>query len=253
MFNVVNERPRLVFLTPLPFMLIGAYGATHFPVHPLSEFVAIVFNLFMAAPCFWALSKVLDYKRCIKLIVSLSIFAWTIESLGIVTGFPYGAFRYGKGMGPLLFDTVPAILPLSYLPLILALLVLLPWNSLSKVQKVIFGSVFLTAFDLVLDPGATHLKYWIWPEGGIYYSVPISNFLGWLLSGAIASYILHSFLPQLPSKPSPLIASTFFWSLFFWTSVALLNAHWIAFATGLILLFYTWQKVLARKCNVQPS
>jgi putative membrane protein len=50
--------------------------------------------------------------------------------------------------------------------------------------------VLLALIDGVLDPGAASLGFWVWPAGGPYYGIPISNYLGWLLSGALATALL---------------------------------------------------------------
>jgi putative membrane protein len=42
------------------------------------------------------------------------------------------------------------------------------------------------AIDLVLDPGAVAIGFWIYPDGGLYYGVPWSNYAGWVLSATVS-------------------------------------------------------------------
>ena len=41
----------------------------------------------------------------------------------------------------------------------------------------------MTQWDVVMDPPeSTILKAWIWHDGGAHFGVPLSNYLGWLLT-----------------------------------------------------------------------
>jgi putative membrane protein len=41
----------------------------------------------------------------------------------------------------------------------------------------------MTQWDLVMDPPeSTISKAWIWHDGGAHFGVPLSNYLGWLLT-----------------------------------------------------------------------
>ena len=41
----------------------------------------------------------------------------------------------------------------------------------------------MTQWDVVMDPPeATISKAWIWHDGGAHFGVPVSNYLGWLLT-----------------------------------------------------------------------
>ena len=58
--------------------------------------------------------------------------------------------------------------------------------------------------DLVMDaPNATIAKVWIWHDGGGVFGVPLSNYLGWLLTSwlifqTFALYLRRSGLPPYP-------------------------------------------------------
>ncbi len=87
------------------------------------------------------------------------------------------------------------------------------------------AAVLLALVDGVLDPGAAALGFWVWPEGGIYYGVPITNYLGWLFSSSLAAALLlvlgRRRWGSVPPPPglldSALIATAF------WTGVAVFS------------------------------
>ncbi|MDF2596671.1 MAG: hypothetical protein K0R69_3012, partial [Clostridia bacterium] len=44
----------------------------------------------------------------------------------------------------------------------------------------VIASFIMVMWDVVMDPvAATINKVWIWEDGGSYFNVPISNYLGW--------------------------------------------------------------------------
>jgi putative membrane protein len=113
----------------------------------------------------------------------LVAYSYAIEWVGLATGWPYGEFAYGVELGPMVAG-VPAGLPVFFLPLVANayLLALVLARGGRATLPVALGLVL--AIDLVLDPAAVALGLWTYPAGA-YYGVPISNYLGWLLSGTV--------------------------------------------------------------------
>lgn len=57
-----------------------------------------------------------------------------------------------------------------------------PQNRYALVAIPIIAAFVMTQWDLVMDPsGSTLDKAWVWFDGGGYFGVPLSNFLGWPL------------------------------------------------------------------------
>jgi putative membrane protein len=112
-----------------------------------------------------------------------------IENLGVVTGFPFGRYYFVNLMGPKLFH-VPVLLGLAYIGMAyvswrVAGAILGPAGNSSKgigvLRIPLLASFVMTAWDLAQDPvWSTVLHGWIWLDGGPWFGVPISNYLGWL-------------------------------------------------------------------------
>lgn len=231
-------KPIWVPLLALPCLAFGAVGAVHFAHLPGQIAAATTFNILMAIPAFWGLLKIAGAVRTTVALLALSIFAFGIESLGVATGFPYSGFSYGTNLGPKLFELVPLTLPFCWVPLVL--------GSRAWASRIVGGTcmwkqfvvaVFLmTAFDLVLDPGAAALGYWTWTQPGSYYGIPEQNFLGWLLSAVIGQLILAGIVPL--SKTFPWHTTyTMMWGLFFWGLAAALIGRFALSLWTLVLLF----------------
>ncbi len=60
--------------------------------------------------------------------------------------------------------------------------------------------MLLTTCDLLLDPLATSVEAWTWAEKGIYFGIPLLNFIGWF---AVAMVIYLAYLGlQALSRPT---------------------------------------------------
>ncbi|MFW5956098.1 MAG: bisanhydrobacterioruberin hydratase [Halorhabdus sp.] len=157
----------------------------------------------MRLPLLAGVAPLLD-RRALLAIGALTLYTYGIEFLGVLTGLPYGGFEYAVELGPMLFGTVPAALPIFFFPLVLnayllCLLLLGERAGRASVRvPVVIGTVL--AMDLVLDPGAVALGFWsyagplsgdgLWASATAlrFYGVPLSNYLGWVLSASVAVF-----------------------------------------------------------------
>lgn len=123
----------------------------------------------------------------------LTIYSYFIEYVGTTTGFPYGFFEYGIDLGPMLFGKVPVGLPIFFIPLVvnsyLLMLLILPEKTKKIIPRLFTVIATVLVLDLVLDPAAVAINFWSY-EGGLYYGVPWSNYLGWVLSAFVSVFLL---------------------------------------------------------------
>jgi putative membrane protein len=79
-------------------------------------------------------------------------------------------------------------------------------NFLAVTGAIGLGSLFLTSWDLVLDPAMsqTTLPFWMWEQPGAFFGMPYQNFAGWLGTGALfmsaATWIWSAKPLTLPRK-----------------------------------------------------
>ena len=198
---------------------------------PVFTYVSV---LVIAAPSIFFLYRWLSAMRATAVLVVLSLFAYAIEYVGLVTGFPYGYFSYGQLMGVQVFGSLPVLLPFAYVPLVFAAAVLAARFAQELWVRVVVCTGFLVLFDLVLDPGAVAIGLWSFLAGGWYYGVPLTNFVGWLFSGVLASALFFVLVNKwfVPHE----LASSAFLMLSFWVGVAFFYALWVPFVLGVILL-----------------
>jgi uncharacterized membrane protein len=68
------------------------------------------------------------------------------------------------------------------------------------------GALLMTWLDVVIDPLAVHGDRWFlgrmyyYPEGGIYFGVPLSNFAGWFVVGTVTTRVFQLWERRAGSK-----------------------------------------------------
>jgi bisanhydrobacterioruberin hydratase len=239
--------------TPRPLILacalslVAAYFAVSYPDIKGASVGSYVSTLLIALPSVVALFRYLGPHRATISLLALSIFGYAIEALGVTTGFPYGTFYYGDALGPRLAGIVPLLLPLSYAPLVIGA-VSAAWGTRLRLLHVLYATLLLVWMDAILDPGAASLGFWVWPGGGAYYGVPISNYAAWLLSGAIATTLLLV-AGRWSEPPVPTLLDSATIATTFWTGVAVLSGMVAPALLGALLLAY----LLARRSQLRVA
>jgi bisanhydrobacterioruberin hydratase len=214
--QVLRATPRPLILASALFFA-AAFFASRFPDVPGAQAGSYVSTFLIALPSFVALFAYLGPPRAALSLLALAAFGYAIETIGVVTGFPYGSFYYGDALGGKLLGLVPFLLPVSYAPLVIGA-VAASWGSRSRALRVLRSALLLTLMDGVLDPGAASLGFWVWPDGGAYYGVPLSNYAGWLLSGTLASVLLLA-VGRWRGSPPPGLLDSAAVALAFWIGV----------------------------------
>ena len=239
--------------TPRPLILacalalVAAFFAVRYPDIQGASLGSYLSTLLIALPSTVALFRYLGPRKATLSLISLSSFGYAIEAIGVATGFPYGAFYYGDALGPRLAGLVPYLLPLSYAPLVVGA-VAASWGTRLRLLHVLFATLLLVWMDAVLDPGAAALGFWVWPEGGAYYGVPLANYAGWLLSGALATTLLLA-TGKWSETPEPALLDSAAIATSFWTGVAIISDLVAPTLLGLLLIAY----LLVRRADLRAA
>jgi uncharacterized membrane protein len=112
------------------------------------------------------------------------------ENMSILTGFPFGNYEYSDVLGIKLFLVPvligPAYFSTGYLAWVLARVIVGDVRRKSSwfltIAVPVIASFLMVAWDLCFDPSASTVgQSWIWKQGGGFFGVPLSNYLGWYL------------------------------------------------------------------------
>jgi uncharacterized membrane protein len=133
-------------------------------------------------------------KDAAVLLVICLVTTFTMENIGSLTGIPFGRYHFEVGSDFIHVGVIPVIVgPLwfgvGYFAWIVAGILLgrigpRVNGTFEIVARPIVAAFVMAQWDVVMDPpGSTIAKAWIWHDGGGYFGVPLSNYLGWLLTG----------------------------------------------------------------------
>jgi uncharacterized membrane protein len=129
--------------------------------------------------------------------VGLAGWGWTVafvaEYWSTRVGIPFGLYHYTAATvgRELYLSNVPAFDPLSFVFLAYASLCLARWatGKGAGAAVALLAGVVMMLLDVVIDPLAVRGDRWFlgrifyYPAGGLYFGVPLSNFVGWMLVG----------------------------------------------------------------------
>lgn len=172
--------------------------------------------------------------------------AYLSEFCSIRWGFPYGDYLYIESAfaGELVLGGVPLWDSLSYVFLAYA-----SYETASYLKwrpTIVWAALLITLADVVIDPVAVRGEEWFlgkvffYPEGGVYFGVPLSNFVGWFLVGfaILASYRFFSlrFIRSHPPLRYPQLGPYFYYSIlaFMWV-VSIAIGEFVLTLTGLAI------------------
>jgi len=161
--------------------------------------------LFMAA-FLVAASRDLGLRRALVFGIVVWPIAWAAEWSSIHVGIPFGLYHYtGLTRGQELYVAgVPFFDSLSFTFLAYAAYCLARRGASpiapakpalgQRVVMAVLSGFFMMMLDVVIDPVAVRGERWFlgdlfhYAQDGVYFGVPLSNFAGWWLVGAIGVF-----------------------------------------------------------------
>lgn len=154
------------------------------------------------------------------------LLSWTAELSSIQVGFPFGEYLYIPATRDqeLWVFGVPVMDSLSYVFLAygsftLALLALRPARQegygfgqeetqiLSSWRVLLLAAVLMVTLDIIIDPLALRGYRWFlgqiygYPQGGVYFGIPLANFGGWFLVALVLIRLLQYLATRLAGPP----------------------------------------------------
>jgi putative membrane protein len=145
---IPGAKPLMIFLTPFTLLLTGS--------------VTLYFSF---------------QKGNTKLVMwglIVYIVTFSLEVIGVKTGYIFGSYYYGNVLGLQFFD-VPLIIGFNWVVIILGAIGIASRIHKSAFQIALLTGTFAVLFDLMLEPVAINLGYWKWQQGFI----PLQNYYAW--------------------------------------------------------------------------
>ena len=154
--------------------------------------VAVVDLIFFAHAC-----SLIGWKAALRMFLIGIVGAFLFEEF---VGLQSGLYYFTDLMGPRI-DKAPLAIGLSWMAVFY-----MGWfmsnlacdgapsprhNSIPRIiAKALVASLIVSATDLAADPVSVEAGLWVWVDGGPFYGVPYSNYVGWVLVGTIILSII---------------------------------------------------------------
>ena len=160
----------------------------------------------------------LGWRRAVLIFVAAFTISLTAELTGTGTGYPFGPYSYTTQLGYLVGGRVPFNIPTSWFFMLYASLAIcgrflaVNDSASARWRWAVVAAFVLTAWDVSMDPAMVATTHWLWhlPAASgaslvqrvflsnLFYGMPITNWLGWLLTGCIVARVMLAIVP--PSR-----------------------------------------------------
>lgn len=168
--------------------LIGLLGIACVPdwFVPLSVYSLIFTTLWMA----WGEWRARDYM----LVACIALLGWMLEYVGVHYHVPFGIYNYGLGLGYAIKE-IPLVIGLNWVIVTVGSWSVVQWAfpHWRSNSQIVLSAALMTALDMIIEPVAPHLDYWMfqlnWP--------PIENYLSWFWIGLFFSWMLSKWSVKL--------------------------------------------------------
>lgn len=119
------------------------------------------------------------------------VYGYLLEQGAILA---FETYSYETGQFVLTLLDVPLLIAFAWAAFIYASVETARSLDLSGGRIPAFAALYLLHLDLAIDAVAIRVPFWTWRDGGVWFGVPISNFVGWYLIAVLfsGSYLLVS-------------------------------------------------------------
>ncbi|MBI3793086.1 MAG: carotenoid biosynthesis protein [Gemmatimonadetes bacterium] len=217
----------------------------------------------------------LGTARALTLCAVATLIALASELAGTNAGLPFGPYHYTEMLGYRINGDVPFPIPISWYYMLYGSLAicgrLLPVRPGARAAWgwALAAGVILTAWDIAQDPAMTAVSpvHWAWDFArlpgwapawltrGFFYGMPLSNWIGWVLTGTIIARVMLALVPASTWRdaiaPSPL--PLWLYALNGVMPIALCARHGLWWAAGLGFVAMAVPLALAVRAGAAPS
>lgn len=143
-----------------------------------------------------------------------------LETVGTLSGIPFGFYTYTDAFGPRLGGVLPFAIPLAWFTVVVGANLTLSqyWREGSRAPIAIATGAFAMIFDFLMEPFAYAIRgYWHW-AGNV---VPPQNFFSWFVFSALMAWVTPVYAePATRADSRPAIILSLMSSLFIAARIA---------------------------------
>lgn len=131
---------------------------------------ALLVNFFVL----WYFHDRRKIRKSLFVFLTIFLFGFIIEMIGVETKIIFGNYSYGSGLGIKIFET-PLLIGLNWLFLSYTSLSIVEKFKIPVFLKILFSVLLMVLYDIVLEHVAPFLNMWSWENN----QIPLQNFIAW--------------------------------------------------------------------------
>ncbi len=153
---------------------------------------------------------------------------------------PFGEYEYTQWLGPKFADHVPYFIPASWFAMSIVSFDLARRLSDTRWVYLLVATCFMVLWDVSLDPAMNgagsaigSVTFWSYPQGGFYYGMPLSNWMGWF----IVSYLImlgYEYIGGGMNTEHPWAPMVYLLNCVFPLGILMLQGMYVAVGVGVI-------------------
>lgn len=133
--------------------------------------------------------------RFVGVLLLIIVLGFTVELIGVSTGYPFGSYYYSDVLGVKLYET-PLIMGINWGMLVYAGALFFHPIKMYNWLKPVLSGILLVILDIVIEPFAIKWDLWQWNES----VPPLQNYLSWAIIAMFFSWLLNKSLTKSMSN-----------------------------------------------------
>jgi uncharacterized membrane protein len=157
------------------------------------------------------------WKDALVLLAICLVVTFIMENIGVATGLPFGHYHFEVAANLPHVGRIPIIVgplwfAMGYFSWVVAATLLGGADrrlsrKFERIALPVVAAFVMAQWDVVMDPPeATISKVWIWHDGGAHFGVPLSNYIGWLLTAWLFYQAFAIYLGRRRNVPARTVA-----------------------------------------------
>lgn len=124
----------------------------------------------------------------------VGVLGFAVEYAGVRTGWPFGRYVYTDVLQPQVLGVVPLAICGAWIMAAFAAFEIAGRLTRRSFARWLLTATLVLVLDLQIETVATRINhYWAWQSGGLFYGVPLTNFIGWWLTGLCMAWVMAQF------------------------------------------------------------
>ena len=96
------------------------------------------------------------------------------ELIGVHTGYLFGQYKYGNVLGAKILE-IPWVIGINWCSLVISSCSIAKIVKLKPIFQAIIAAALMLLLDILIEPVAVNLGFWIWETG----EIPLYNYFCW--------------------------------------------------------------------------